>query len=254
MDMIAQNEAADGRADLSFTVVRDELPSALRAVDEAVREIGAEGCDYDENVSKISVVGMGMATRPGVAGAMFRALADKGINVQMITTSQIKISVVVARKSARQALRAVHEAFGLHVPPAAGGTAGRPDDRTAAKPPPDPFKLAARLVARLQRMEKLIVEGIDLGRVAVAGYVRRLARHARRGRRNVRQARRGGHRRGHDRAEHRPRQAGRHHRHRAGRRFAEDRGDCRDVAPRARRERGPPIPRGWPSCRSTAWA
>ena len=99
LDMIAQNEAADGRANLSFTVVRDELP-ALRAVDEAVREIGAEGCDYDENVSKISVVGMGMATRPGVAGAMFRALADKGINVQMITTSQINISVVVARKSA----------------------------------------------------------------------------------------------------------------------------------------------------------
>jgi aspartate kinase len=103
-----------------------------------------------------------MTTRPGVAGVMFRALAEKQINVQMITTSQIKISVVVARKSARQALLAVHEAFALQIPPAIGSTAGRSDDRTAAKPAPDPFKLAARLVARLQRMEKLIIEGIDL--------------------------------------------------------------------------------------------
>ena len=87
------------------------LPGTLRAVDEAVKEIGAEGCDYDENVSKISVVGLGMATQPGVAGTMFRALAEKGINIQMITTSEIKISVLVARETAPEALRAVHEAF-----------------------------------------------------------------------------------------------------------------------------------------------
>ena len=102
MDMIVQNEGADGRADLSFMVPREELPSTLRAVNAAVKELGAEGCDYDENVAKISVVGLGMATTPGVAGEMFLALAEKGINIHMITTSEIKISVVVAREFARK--------------------------------------------------------------------------------------------------------------------------------------------------------
>ena len=156
IDMIVQNEAADGRADLSFTVMRDDLPGALRAVDDAVKELGAEGCTYDENVAKISVVGLGMATQPGVAGVMFLALAEKGINIHMITTSEIKISVVVAREFAQEALRTVHEAFKLHLPPP--DDAG-PADRTPAEPskPSD-----ATLVARLQRMEKLIIDGIDL--------------------------------------------------------------------------------------------
>jgi aspartate kinase len=155
LDMIVQNEAADGHADLSFTVLRDDLPSTLRAVDEAVKELGAEGYTYDENVSKISVVGLGMATQPGVAGTMFRALAEKGINIQMITTSEIKISVLVAREYAQEALRAVHDAFRLHVPPADGkGQA----DAAGKGAKPD----ATALLARLQRMEKLYIEGIDL--------------------------------------------------------------------------------------------
>jgi aspartate kinase len=157
IDMIVQNEAADGHADLSFTVPRDELPSALRAVDEAVKAIGAEGYDYDENVSKISVVGLGMATRPGVAGTMFRTLAEKGINILMITTSEIKISVVVARELAQEALRTVHEAFKLHLPPPDGASHRQEE---AASPVSSPN--AASLVARLQRMEKLIIDRIDL--------------------------------------------------------------------------------------------
>ena len=156
LDMIVQNEAADGRADLSFTVVRDELPSTLRAVDEAVKELGAEGYTCDENVSKISVVGLGMATRPGVAGTMFRALAEKGINIQMITTSEIKISVLVAREHAQESLRVVHEAFQLHVPPTDGKDQG---DGTPAEPEKNN---TAALLARLQRMEKLVIDGIDL--------------------------------------------------------------------------------------------
>jgi aspartate kinase len=156
LDMIVQNEAADGHADLSFTVFRDDLPSTLRAVDEAVKELGAEGYNYDENVSKISVVGLGMATRPGVAGTMFRALAEKGINIQMITTSEIKISAVVAREFAQEALRAVHQAFDLQNPPPSNGE--RPASTLLAAPKPNTEKLAARL----QRMEKLIIEGIDL--------------------------------------------------------------------------------------------
>ncbi len=156
LDMIVQNEAAEGHADLSFTVLRDDLPSTLRAVDEAVKELGAEGYTYDENVSKISVVGLGMATQPGVAGTMFRALAEKGINIQMITTSEIKISVLVAREHAQDALRAVHETFQLHVPPPDGPRQGDGSPSSAAKPN------AAALVARLQRMEKLVIDGIDL--------------------------------------------------------------------------------------------
>jgi aspartate kinase len=156
LDMIVQNEAADGHADISFTVLRDDLPGTLRAVDDAVKELGAEGYTYDENVSKISVVGLGMATQPGVAGTMFRSLAEKGINIQMITTSEIKISVVVAREHAQEALRAVHEAFQLNVPP----TDGKPQGDSA--PATDAKTNAAALLARLQRMEKLIIDGIDL--------------------------------------------------------------------------------------------
>jgi aspartate kinase len=155
LDMIVQNEAADGRTDISFTVVRDDLPATLRAVDEAVKEIGAEGYTHDENVSKISVVGLGMATQPGVAGTMFRALAEKGINIQMITTSEIKISALVAREHAQEALRAVHDAFKLQVPPSDGK--GQSDGAAAVvQANPD------ILMARLQRMEKLIIEAIDL--------------------------------------------------------------------------------------------
>ena len=155
LDMIVQNEASDGRADLSFTVQRDDLASTLCAVNEAVKELGAEGCTYHENVSKISVVGLGMATQSGVAGTMFRALAEKGINIQMITTSEIKISVLVANELAQEALRAVHEAFQLHVLPTdGGGTHGAAD----IAPKPD----VTELVDRLQRMEKLVIDGIDL--------------------------------------------------------------------------------------------
>jgi aspartate kinase len=154
--MIVQNEAADGRADISFTVQRDELPATVRAVDEAVKELGAEGSTYDENVSKISVVGLGMATQPGVAGTMFRALAEKGINIQLISTSEIKISALVAREHAQEALRAVHAAFQLHIAPPDGK--GRGDAAAGAGPKPD----TAVLLSRLQRMEKLVIEGIDL--------------------------------------------------------------------------------------------
>jgi len=155
MDMIVQNEGAEGHADISFTVFRDDLPATLRAVDDAVKELGAEGYTCDENVSKISVVGLGMATQPGIAGTMFRALAEKGINIQMITTSEIKISVLVAREFAQEALRAVHEAFELQSPPPDGKLHGDGSPRHATPS-------EAKLLARLQRMEKLIIEQIDL--------------------------------------------------------------------------------------------
>ena len=134
MDMIAQNVAADGRADISFSVPRDELPHTIRAVEEAVKELGAEGHDCDDEVSKISIVGLGMATQPGVAERMFRALAEKGINIQMITTSEIKISVLVAREHAQEALRTVHAEFNLGKEPDGHRRQGRSRVRQPTAP------------------------------------------------------------------------------------------------------------------------
>src|SRR6185369_7108765 len=102
-----------GRADISFTVPQNELDTALEAVREAVKVVGAEGITSDANVAKISVVGLGMAKQTGVAQKMFRSLADAGINIQMITTSEIKISVLVSRERSQEALRIVHRSFEL---------------------------------------------------------------------------------------------------------------------------------------------
>ncbi|WP_153555619.1 aspartate kinase [Roseimaritima sediminicola] len=118
VDMIVQNVANQERADISFTVQRSDLDATLQALQAAARRIGATGITHDDQVSKVSVVGLGMAVQTGVAHRMFRALADAGVNIQMITTSEIKISVLVSRDQADKALRAVHQAFELHVEPA----------------------------------------------------------------------------------------------------------------------------------------
>ncbi|MFO0904395.1 MAG: aspartate kinase [Pirellulales bacterium] len=122
VDMIVQNVGAAGKADISFTVTRNELRATLEAVAEAIQELGAGDVIHDDNVAKVSVVGLGMARQTGVAQRMFRALADASVNIQMITTSEIKISVLVERAVAPQALRVVHEAFKLEQPPPAGAT------------------------------------------------------------------------------------------------------------------------------------
>jgi aspartate kinase len=157
MDMIIQNVGAEGLADISFTVVRGDLPATLRAVEEAVKELGAEGYDYDDNVSKVSVVGLGMATQPGVAQKMFEALAEKGINIQMITTSEIKISALVGRVHAQDALRTVHEVFQLHAAPAPScqccGKAAAASQNGNNR---------IEIIARLQGLEDLIIEDISL--------------------------------------------------------------------------------------------
>jgi len=116
-DMIVQNVGSDGKTDIAFTVPISDLPLTRNVVEIAVEEIGASRFDVDENIAKVSVVGLGMADRPGVAEKMFRALADREINIQMITTSEIKISVLVSKEQANDALRAVHEAFQLHTAP-----------------------------------------------------------------------------------------------------------------------------------------
>ena len=161
IDMIVQNVGANGMADMSFTVDRDELPSTLKAIENAVNELGGEGYNFGDDVAKVSVVGLGMARQKGVAGTMFRSLAEKGINIQMITTSEIKISVLVDRQYAQEALRTVHEAFQLQKPPESlsAQMEAVPADRKT-----DAAELVRQLerVARLERMEKLIIDDITL--------------------------------------------------------------------------------------------
>lgn len=118
VDMIVQNIGQEARADISFTVPGSELKSALKAVNEAAKVVGATGVTHDDSVAKVSVVGIGMSKQTGVAQRMFEALSAAGINIQMITTSEIKISVLVERSDAQAALRAVHSAFDLHNKPA----------------------------------------------------------------------------------------------------------------------------------------
>lgn len=168
VDMIVQNVGADGIADISFTVVRDELKGTLKAVNQACEELGAEGVTHDENVAKVSVVGVGMAQQTGVARRMFRALADAEINIQMISTSEIKISVLVDRQDAAAALRVVHQAFALEREPAGAAR----DTRQPHKPAPKTSDAVA-VVARLQKMEELTIDDISLdetqGRLTISG-------------------------------------------------------------------------------------
>ena len=114
VDMIVQNVARNGETEVSFTVAASDLPETLRAAGIAAEAIGAKGgVTHDSEVAKVSVVGLGMRTHTGVATAMFEAVAEAGINIEMITTSEIKISVLVKKAVAAAALRAVHRAFGL---------------------------------------------------------------------------------------------------------------------------------------------
>ena len=117
VDMVVQNVATQGKADVSFTVPSQELTATLQAVESVLDQIGADGVTHDNEVSKVSVVGLNMATQTSVASRMFRALSEAGVNIQMITTSEIKISALVSRSQASAALRAVHEAFLLHQRP-----------------------------------------------------------------------------------------------------------------------------------------
>lgn len=155
VDMIVQNPGADGKADISFTVLEDDLPKALAAVKKSADELGAEAVLHDASLSKVSIVGLGMATQTGVADQMFRALADAQINIEAITTSEIKVSVLVKREQALAALRAVHDEFELDKPPKDRVKFG---ELVAASGRAD----AVDIVARLQRMEDLTIESVSL--------------------------------------------------------------------------------------------
>ena len=111
VDMIIQNLSADGFTDLTFTVPKADLKGALRIAEGVGKEIGAQKIESDDKIAKVSIVGVGMRSHSGVAAKMFTALAKEKINIQMISTSEIKISVVVDEKEADKAVRALHKVF-----------------------------------------------------------------------------------------------------------------------------------------------
>jgi aspartate kinase len=169
VDMIVQNVAEEGLADISFTVPKAELRSCLEALREAASVTGVVEITHDDQVAKVSVVGLGMAKQTGVADKTFRALAEAGVNIQMITTSEIKISVLVSREESQKALRAVHQAFELDKPPIARAPF------SGAKPEAPHGGTPEDVVARLQslNMEELTIDDITLdqaqARVTIRG-------------------------------------------------------------------------------------
>ena len=113
VDMIVQNTSTDGNTDISFTVPKADMKVAQGIVESVAKEIGAAGIAQDDSIAKISLVGAGMKTSPGIAAKMFRTLADNDVNIEMISTSTIRISVVVATADLEKAARSLHTAFGL---------------------------------------------------------------------------------------------------------------------------------------------
>jgi aspartate kinase len=119
VDVIVQNVSIAGHTDLTFTVSESELTQSLELVEQAVKEVGAGGVSQSGGLAKISLVGTGMLGTPGVAARMFRTLADAEINIEMISTSEIRITCIVERERAAEAVRALHAAFQLDQVPAA---------------------------------------------------------------------------------------------------------------------------------------
>ena len=113
VDMIVQNVSADGMTDMTFTVGKTDMARALQTLEQAKADIGFSEIISDPNVAKLSVVGVGMRSHAGVASTMFKTLADRGINIQAITTSEIKVSVLVGGEYTELAVRALHTAYGL---------------------------------------------------------------------------------------------------------------------------------------------
>ncbi|MGI9427278.1 MAG: aspartate kinase [Bythopirellula sp.] len=158
VDMILQTAGHDGLADISFTVLESDLPRTLDAVNEAAKAVEAVAVTHEANVSKVSVVGLGMATQSGVADRMFRALAEAEINIEAITTSEIKVSCLVTREQGLAALRAVHSEFELGAPPELRVTFA--DSLAAARKAKEAD--AVTVVNRLQAMEDLTIHGVEL--------------------------------------------------------------------------------------------
>jgi aspartate kinase len=118
VDMIVQNQSVDGTTDFSFTVNRNDFHKVVQLMEkEIVPAVGARQMIPDEHVAKVSIVGIGMRSHAGIASLMFKTLADENINIQMISTSEIKTSVLIQDKYMELAVRALHKAFDLEAKP-----------------------------------------------------------------------------------------------------------------------------------------
>jgi aspartate kinase len=177
VDMIAQNVGSNGKAEIGFTVLHNELPATLAVLGPLAQELGAV-VEHDSDMSKVSVVGTGMRTHTGVAERMFAALAFEAINMKMITTGDIKISVLVNKADGVRALRAVHQAFGLHLKRAGAGAPAEAARSTQfRRRPPAIIEDAAStpdlttITQRLNSMEEIVVSDIllntDQGRITI---------------------------------------------------------------------------------------
>ena len=168
VDMVVQNVGKKGRANVSFTVPREELEATLQAVESVMETVGAEGISHDDQVSKVSVVGANMATQTSVASRMFRALADAGVNIHMITTSEIKISTLVSKSQAAIALRAVHQAFDLHQ---------RPDHAQSWSQIKEDRGGKADVDALVSRLRDDALEALTLTGISITGNQARVTLH-----------------------------------------------------------------------------
>ena len=113
VDTIVQNASIAGITDLTFTVARSDLSKAMQIVEPVARSIGAKGCVSDAKRAKVSIVGTGMQNTPGYAARMFKALYQAGINIELITTSEIRITCIIDETKVAEAVRTLHEAFEL---------------------------------------------------------------------------------------------------------------------------------------------
>ena len=161
VDMVVQNVAARGSAEVSFSVPEADLAETLTAAAAAVQELGSGEVRSGTNVSKVSVVGAGMRTHTGVAAQMFQSLAEAAVNLEMITTSEIKISVLVAREKCDAALKAVHRGFNLDADTGVAPGVGVRHP-VAERPAVGDDELLKEVVSRLTHMEDIVVSEVQL--------------------------------------------------------------------------------------------
>jgi aspartate kinase len=175
VDMIVQNVGSGGKANIGFTVLKNDLPSTLSVLGPLAASLGAR-VEYEEEVSKVSIVGTGMRTHTGVAEKMFAALSAAQVNMKMITTGDIKISVLVDKVDGVKALRAVHQAFQLDKSRAGAGLPGAVMPSTfKSRPPAVADDTAGRDLAsitqKLSQMEEIVVSDVllatDQGRITI---------------------------------------------------------------------------------------
>jgi aspartate kinase len=162
VDMVIQNLAIDGQAELTFTVPEGDLAETLTASEAAVKELGAGFVRSGTHVSKVSAVGCGMLSHSGVAAEMFKSLSDRQINLEMITTSEIKVSVLVDRNRCDDALLAVHDGFQLEKATAVAPSIGAGQVATARAAQTESGNRLQEVVSRLSSMEDIVVSEVLL--------------------------------------------------------------------------------------------